>query len=69
MSVADLACQMTANTVMRRTSPVVRMFVRGCDGKVRYQCRLSAERCPHARRVYRCQFCGGWHATSKGRFE
>jgi hypothetical protein len=69
MSVADLAYQMTANTVMRRSSPVVRQFVRGCDGKVRYGNPRTACRGPYAASVYRCKFCGGWHATSRRRFE
>ena len=69
MSVAGLAYQMTANTVMRRTSPVIRQYVRGCDGKLRYCCEEFALRARHAVRAYRCGFCGGWHATSKRWFE
>ena len=67
MSVADLAYSMTAGAVLRRESTTIKEYLNGCQCKRRYDSAMHAYFSRYAASVYRCRFCGGWHATKKGR--
>ena len=74
MSAEELAQAMCAQSVQRKRSRVYRKFCRkkiaqdprtGCAAKTRYQTKHMALQRPYAGAAYACQFCGGWHVTSR----